>query len=291
MSFMRHVTLKGDPFSLLALIFGIGIALSPPGTISGPIFRALEKVRADKAAQDAARLAARRSPLVRSATAAAASGGSPFIDAALFCSALVLLDQFAGWDILYRAFGVDILPKSPLEKRLREERCRWRRGHPARVREAFFQLERERLDALGVRYVEEHVEATMTGTGLVDPGDVLVFYIYQEGDVAVKICVALNVDSYEPDVMERADRTTRWILTELVESKLAEGKVDMPCKIERVYRDRSDGEHLLQLSESEAGSLTLADAWDRREGEGLVMKGDMSLETWSEVTMESVVPE
>lgn len=289
MSFMRHVTLKGDPFSLLALIFGIGIALSPPGTISGPILRALEKARADKAARDAAHLAARNSRLVKARTAAA--GGSPFIDAALFCSALVLLDQFAGWDILYRAFGVDILPKSPLEKRLREERCRWRRGHPARVREAFFQLERERLDAAGVRYMEEPVEATTIGTGLVDPADVRVFYVYGKGDVAVKICVALNVDSYEPDVMERADRTTRWILTELVESKLAEGKVDMPCKIERVYRDRSDGEHLLQVSQSDAGSSTLADAWDRRDGEGPVMKGDMSLETWSEVTMESVVPE
>lgn len=288
MSFMRHVTLKGDPFSLLALIFGIGIALSPPGTISGPIFRALDKIRADKAAQDAARLAARRSPLVK---ATAAAGGLGLMDAALFCSAFVLLDQFAGWDILYRAFGVDILPKSPLEKRLREERCRWRRDRPARVREAFFQLERERLDAAGLRYMEEPVEETTIGTGLVDPADVRTFFILGEGDVATKIRVALNVDSYEPDVMEMADRTTRWILTELVESKLAEGKVDMPCRIERVYRDRSGGEHLLQLSQGEAGSSTLADAWDRRYGEGLATKGDMSLETWSEVTMESVVPE
>lgn len=269
MSFMRHVTLQGDPFSLLALIFGIGIAMSPPGTISGPILRALEKVRAEKAAQDAARLAARRSPVVK----AAAPGGNPFVEAALFCSGLVLLDQFAGWDILYGAFGVDILPKSPLEKRLREERCRWRRDRPARVREAFFQLEREKLDALGVRYEEEPVgtptplgeEETTPGAKLVDPADMRVFVIYGEGNVAAKIYMAFNVDSCEPEVPEMVDRTTRWILSEQGESRLTEGGLDMPFKVERVYRDRAEGEHLLQLSRAEDGSSTLVDAWDRRE--------------------------
>lgn len=280
LDYIRHVIKHRDQYTfapLITMLICLGIYCSPPGTVTGAVTKALDEIQARKEAREAATRAANRSTLTKTF---------------LLCAPVfIMLDGIAGWDILYRAFGIDVFPRSPLEKRLREERRRWRDAQPARVREAFFQLERDRLDAAGVRYVEEPIEAPTIGSGLVHPADVRVFYILGEGNVATKIRVAFNVDYCEPEVPEMADRTTRWILTELVESKLAEGKVDMPCKIERVYRDRSDGEHLLQIPQSEAGSLTLANAWDRREGEGLVMKGDMSLETWSEVTMESVVPE
>lgn len=268
-SMLRHILRNRHEYTfspLLALLFGALIALSPPGTVTGAVARALDRIEAEKTTREAARAAARTSSAARTVL--------------LCCSALVLLDEFAGWDLLYRAFGVDILPKSPLQKRLRKDRCRWRDGHPARVRDAFFALERERLDAIGAKYEEgepigtplSDVEGRTTtpDTGLLDAADVRVFFIFEEG-VTSKICMAFNVDSCVPDVLEKVDRTTRWILTRQAEPRLAEGRLEMPCKVERVYRDRPEGNYLLQRSRNEDdgwaledGGSTLGDAWDRR---------------------------
>lgn len=72
--------------------------------------------------------------------------------------------------------------------------------------------------------------------------------------------MVFNVDSCEAGVMELVGRTTRWILTEKVDLRLAEGKLEMPCKMESMYWDRSEGEQLLRCSRNEDGSR-LARRW------------------------------
>lgn len=101
---------------------------------------------------------------------------------------------------------------------------------------------------------------------LLDPRHVRVFFVLSEGSTSVvaKIYIAFNTDPDEPRVQEKVDRTTMWILTRQVESRMAEGRLEMPCKLERAYRDRTEGEHLLKWDRNEDGSHTLADAWDHR---------------------------
>lgn len=199
-------------------------------------------------------------------------------NAVLFGAVFVMLDEYAGLDILHTAFGVDILPKTELQKGLRRHRSAWREakasGSPERVRETFFRLRRERFGLMGVRYQEEAMRPPWDTGGrggneqLLDPRDVRVFFVLAEGSASVvaKIYIAFNADhpAGEPGMRERVDRTTKWILTRQVESRLAEGRLEMPCKLERVYRDRSESEHLLQWGRNEDGSHTLADAWDCR---------------------------
>lgn len=196
-------------------------------------------------------------------------------NAALLGAVFVMLDEYAGLDILYTAFGVDILPKTELQKGLRRHRGMWREakasGSPATVRETFFRLRRERFGLMGVKYQEEAMKTPWdTGTAnseLLDPRDVRVFFVLSEGSASLvgKIHIAFNADpAGEPGVREKVDRTTKWILTRQVESRLAEGRLEMPCRLERVYRDRSESEHMVQWGRNEDGSPTLADAWDRR---------------------------
>ncbi|KAG6363914.1 hypothetical protein INS49_009017 [Diaporthe citri] len=206
---------------------------------------------------------------------AGGSGLSSYLwNALLLGAAFVMIDEYAGLDILHTALGADILPKTELQRGLRRHRAAWREakasGDPATVRETFFRLKRERFGLMGVRYQEEAMR-TPWDTGersseMLDPRDVRVFFLLAEGStrVAAKIYIAFNADPGEPGVREKVDRTTRWILTRQVESRLAEARLEMPCRLERAYRDRGEGEHLVQWGRNEDGSHTLADAWDRR---------------------------
>lgn len=204
----------------------------------------------------------------------------------------VVADERGGTDILYRMFGLDVLPKTAAQVALRRQRALWREvrasGDAGRVREVFFQLRRERYGLAGLEYEEEAMRTpppppegrgAETETGeLLDPQDVRVFYILSskkgeaDNKAAARVCMAFNVD---PDgdgdgdgVRDRVERTTRWILGGQVQARLAEGGLEMPCRLERVYRDgESERVHLLQPSSSpggdgEEGSPTLADAWD-----------------------------
>lgn len=219
---------------------------------------------------------------VRKVTTARGGGSSGSIssylfDAALFGAVFVMLDEYAGLDILYRALGADILPKTRLQRMLRGHRAMLREarasGSPSRLREAFFRTKRERFGLAGVRFQEEAMKAPWDmgrqpggGEQLLDSQDVRVFFIFSGGSSSVvgKIYIAFNADPGEPGVSERVERTTRWILTRQVESRLAGGQLEMPCKLQRAYRDRSEGEHLVQWGRNEDGSHTLADAWDCR---------------------------
>lgn len=201
---------------------------------------------------------------------------SYLFDAALFGAVFVMLDEYAGLDILYRALGADILPKTRLQRMLRGHRAMLREarasGSPSRLREAFFRTKRERFGLAGVKFQEEPMKAPWDmgrqpgGEQLLDPQDVRVFFILSKGSSSVvgKIYIAFNVDPSEPGVGDRVERTTKWILTRQVESRLARGELEMPCRLQRAYRDRAEGEHLVQWGRNEDGSHTLADAWDCR---------------------------
>lgn len=188
-------------------------------------------------------------------------------------SIFIMVDECAGFDVLYRAFGIDLLPKTQLQKLLRNHRDVWGKakasGSPSRLRETFFQLKRERFEIMGLKYQEEPMK-TPWDTGrpseLLDPVEVRVFFILYTGsrNMVSKIYLAFNVDLCQSGIRERVERTTKWILTRQVESKLVGGTLEMPCKLERAYRDRSEGEHLLQWARNEDGSHTLADAWDQK---------------------------
>lgn len=223
-------------------------------------------------------------PRVRPVRAAGGGGGGWLPDfifnAALFGFMFVVVDEYAGVDLLYRGFGLDILPKSQTQKTLRAHRGLWREvlasGDQDRVRDTFFRLRRERLSLAGVRYQEEPMRPPWdTGDRgprsavLLDPRDVRVFFILAEGvgadcKVASRICIAINADRDGPGVREKAERTTKWVLTRQAEPRLKAGMLKMPCRLETVYRAGHGGEHLLQHARGKDGSSTLADAWDCR---------------------------
>lgn len=207
-------------------------------------------------------------------TARKTSGiSTTLINAALFGAVFVMLDECAGLDILYTTFGIDILPKTKLQKMLRTHRGMWREakasGCSVKIRETFFLLKRERFDLTKVKYQEERMR-TPWDTGrpceLLDPQDVRVFFILSKGSNSVvgKVYIAFNTDLNEPGVREKVDRTTKWILTGQVEPRQATGGLEMPYRLERAYRDRSEGEHLVHWGWNGDGSHTLADAWDCR---------------------------
>lgn len=62
-------------------------------------------------------------------------GLAGFLFKAVWWGALfVMVDECAGFDFLHTVLGIDVLPKSPLQKRLREQRAARRRTARARAR-------------------------------------------------------------------------------------------------------------------------------------------------------------
>ena len=188
-----------------------------------------------------------------------------------------MFDECTGLDILYNAFGVDILPKRKLQKKYREHRAMWREakasGDPSRVRDTFFRIKRERFGLMDMKFQEEPMKTACdmglgSRTGMIDAADVRVFFILSEGSRSIvsKIYIAFNVENniWDPEMQEKMDKTTKWVLNRQVGPKMAERLLEMPCKLESAFRDGSGGEHLLQWSRNGDGSATLSDAWDCR---------------------------
>lgn len=256
---------RAPPSFLAHIIWAVSTAIALPAMMAATRIR---QITFDQVPQ------APRVVTAGGGRAGRSSGIAPFLFRTFVLGVIfVMADERAGLDILYRAFGLDILPKTPAQLALRKHRALWREakasGDETRIQETFFRLKREKFGLMGVKYQEEAVKTpwdTGKASELLDPRDVRVFFVLSEGSTSVvaKIYIAFNADPDEPGVREKVDRTTKWILTRQVESRMAEGRLEMPCKLERAYRDRTEGEHTLQWSRNEDGSHTLADAWDQR---------------------------
>lgn len=258
----------GPPGILANLIWAISAAVTIPASLAALRIR---DVTFDPSPQ---RPPSTIAPRALRRTGVRTGGIFPFLFQTFFFGFLfVVVDEHAGWDILYRAFGLDILPKTPGQLELRRQRGEWRAakrsGDAARIRETFFRLRRERLDMRGVKYDEEPMEATPEegkAGRLLDPADVRVFFIPSKTSAGVvsKVYMAFNADPDEdPEVREKVERATDWILKRQVEVKADEDCLEMPCRLLRVYQERFEGEHLLKWSRNEDGSSTLAEAWER----------------------------
>lgn len=255
-----------SPPSLLAhLVWATSWAVALPAALAATRIR---QITFDQAPQPS------RVVTAGGGRAARPEGIAPFLFRTFVLGAIfVVAGERAGLDILYTAFGLDILPKTPKQLALRRHRVLWREakasGDTARIRETFFLLRRERFDMAGVKYEEEPMKApwdTGEPAELLDPQDVRVFFVLSEVSTSVvaKIYIAFNADPDEPGVREVVDWATERILKRQVESKAVEHCLEMPCKLQRVYRERSEREHLLQWSRNEDGSSDLMAAWDRR---------------------------
>lgn len=81
------------------------------------------------------------------------------VKAVLFGAIFTVLDEGAELDIIYRAFGIDVLPKTAVRKKHRQLRGIWREakasGDPGRIRDAFFQLKRAEFERMAIKYFEE----------------------------------------------------------------------------------------------------------------------------------------
>lgn len=268
---------RDRPRAFPRIAWPVALATAIPASLIAARTLIIPPVTVDKVATTERVARAERLPRAGSPT----TGGwaALVLRTVLFGAILVVVDECAGLDILYRAFNIDILPKTKTQKLLREHRATWRAakasGSPARIREAFFQLKRERFELAGTRFQEEAMKSpwdTRRPSELASPEDVRVFFILSgrghksstTTTTIAKIYIAFNMDPGEPGARERIDRTTQWVLTRQVEAKLAGGRLEMPCKLERAYRDRSESQHELHLSRDGNGSQTLADAWNRR---------------------------
>lgn len=261
-------SLHRPPSIIAHVVWAVAFAVGFPASLAATRIRQITFDQASQAAQ---------APgiLTRVPRTGRGSGGgiAPFLLRTFALGAFfVVLDERIGSDILYRAFGLDVLPKTPEQLALRKHRETWREakasGDADRIRETFFRLIRERFEMRGVRYEEEPIKAAPPAEagGLLDSRDVRVFFIPSQGSASVvgKVCIAFNaVPDEEPGVREKVEWATRWILDRQVEAKIVEHCLEMPCRLQRTYRDRSEGEHLLQWSRNEDGSSTLAEAWDR----------------------------
>lgn len=262
-------SLRRPPSIIAHVVWAVAFAVGFPASLAATRIR---QITFDQASQ------ATQSPgvLTRVPRTGRGSGGgiAPFLFRTFVLGAFfVVLDERMGSDILYRAFGLDVLPKTPEQLALRKHRETWREatasGDADRIRETFFRLRRERFDMMGVRYKEEPMKEAPPAEmrGLMDPRDVRVFFIPSKGSNSVvgKVYIMFNArPDVEPGVREGVEWATRWILARQVEAKVVEHCLEMPCRLQRIYRDRSEGEYLLQWSRNEDGSSTLADVWDRR---------------------------
>lgn len=264
-------SLHRPPSILAHVIWAVTFAVAFPASLAATRIR---QITFDQAPHQAAVQAP--GILTRVPRTGRGSGGgeiAPFLFRTVVLGAFfVVLDERVGSDILYRAFGLDILPKTPEQLALRGHREAWRAakasGDADRIRGTFFRLRLERLDMRGVKYEEEPMkEAPAAEAGLMDPRDVRVFYIPSKGSNSVvgKVYIAFNADpDDEPGVREKVEWATRWILDRQVEVKIVEHCLEMPCRLQRRYRNRTEREHLLQWSRKEDGSSNLAEVWDRR---------------------------
>ncbi|KAL1846411.1 hypothetical protein Daus18300_014254 [Diaporthe australafricana] len=193
------------------------------------------------------------------------------VKAVVFGAMFTMLDEGPELDIMYRAFGIDVLLKTTRQKEHRKLRRIWREakasGNAGMIRDAFFQMKRAGFERMAIKYFEEPMKNPWDmgrPNGLLDPKDVRVFFILTAGSTRVvgKIHIAFNVDRWELGVQEKIDKTTKWILTTQVQMKQEGGILESPCKLERAYRDQSQDEH--ELSRDGRGSRFMADAWDRR---------------------------
>lgn len=262
-------SLHRPPSIIAHVVWAVAFAVGFPASLAATRIRQITFDQGPQAAQAPGILVTRTGR----GSPGAGGGIAPFLFRTFALGAFfVVPDERIGFDILYRAFGLDVLPKTPEQLALRKHRETWREakasGDADRIRQTFFRLRRERFDMMGVRYEEEPMkEAPAAEAGGLDPRDVRVFFIPSKGSNSVvgKVYIAFNADpDEEPGVRERVEWATRWILARQVEAKVVEHCLEMPCILKRIYRDRSEGEHLLQWSRNEDGSSTLADAWDRR---------------------------
>lgn len=264
-------SLHRPPSIIAHVVWAVAFAVGFPASLAATRIRQITFDQAPQAAHAPGILVTRTG---RGSPGAGGGGIAPFLFRTFVLGAFfVVLDERMGSDILYRAFGLDILPKTPEQLALRKHRETWREatasGDADRIRDTFFRLRRERFDMMGVRYEEEPMKEAPPAEmgGLMDQQDVRVFFIPSKGSNSVvgKVCIIFNArPDEEPRVREGVEWATRWILARQVEAKVVEHCLEMPCRLQRIYRDRSEGEYLLQWSRNEDGSSTLAEVWDRR---------------------------